>query len=59
MKALTNLNVTLTEVELMQLANHPPKEPVEVYILVDNCASRMSDDDVNNIVDLTKSFFEV
>lgn len=46
---------SLTEAELIQLANHVPTSVVEVHLIVEECAERLTDEQIESIVALSDS----
>mmetsp|Transcript_25371 Transcript_25371/g.25599 ORF Transcript_25371/g.25599 Transcript_25371/m.25599 type:complete len:131 (-) Transcript_25371:83-475(-) len=52
-KTLKEMQLDLTEGETLQLMNHCPSHPVEVHLIVEECAERLSDEAVASIINLS------
>ena len=49
----------LTEAELLQIANHVPKCEPEIYMIIEQCEARFSEDDVKEILDVIEECFKL
>lgn len=50
LNAIKRLRLGLTEGEMVQLANHVPVCEVEVHAIVEDCADRLSSDQINSLL---------
>jgi RNA polymerase Rpb4 len=50
LNAIKRLRLDLTEGEMIQLANHVPVCEVEVHAIVEDCADRLSSDQINSLL---------
>jgi len=53
-KRLLELNLGLTEAEIVQIVNTVPRSNVEVFVTVEECMERLSEDNVNAILGVVR-----
>jgi DNA-directed RNA polymerase subunit F len=54
---LTQANISFTKAEYMVLLNHLPQSAVEIYLIIEECAERLTDDQVQLIIDCIQKYF--
>jgi DNA-directed RNA polymerase subunit F len=54
---LSLANISFTKAEYMVLLNHLPQSAVEIYLIIEECAERLTDEQVELTIDCIKKYF--
>mmetsp|Transcript_7716 Transcript_7716/g.7810 ORF Transcript_7716/g.7810 Transcript_7716/m.7810 type:complete len:130 (-) Transcript_7716:142-531(-) len=57
LSALKELQLDLTEAELIQVANHIPLFPVEIHLIVEECAERLSEELLTSVLEVMQATY--
>lgn len=58
LSALKKMELGLTEGELVQVANHVPTRQVELHLVIEECAERMSEEQSGEVIDLVSKVYQ-